>query len=78
LKKLHEVERNRVERDIKRLLACLEEGIRCGELDIKKLYGEWEGFYRLRSGELRIIYLPLWEERKLKIYNIVHRSKAYK
>ncbi len=67
-----------MEQAIEDLLECLEDGVGCRNLDIKKLYGEWEGFYRLRTGKLRIIYLPVWEERILKIYNIVFRSKAYK
>ncbi len=78
LERLDKRTKARVEQAIENLLGCLEDGTGCRSLDIKRLYGEWEGFYRLRIGWLRVIYLPVWEERTLKIYNFVFRSKAYK
>ncbi len=45
-------------------------------LDIKKLKGEWKGFYRLRVGKFRIIFKL--EKDVMYIYDIIKREKAYK
>lgn len=36
------------------------------DLDIKKLHGEYKGYYRLRVGEVRVVYA------------VAHRGSAYK
>lgn len=46
--------------------------------DIRKLHGEWEGFYRLRIGKIRVI-LSIDEENELiNIYGIGYRGDIYK
>ena len=47
-------------------------------VDIRKLHGEWEGFYRLRIGKIRVI-LSIDEENELiNIYGIGYRGDIYK
>jgi len=47
-------------------------------IDIKKLSGEWEGFYRIRSGKLRIIVEFQFEQSRVHIEEIDWRGNAYK
>jgi len=44
---------------------------------IKKLKGEWEGFYRLRLRNYRVIYEKINEELVIYIIRIAHRKEAY-
>lgn len=47
-------------------------------IDIKKLGGEWEGFYRIRSGKLRIIAEFHFKHYRAYIEEIDWRGNAYK
>ena len=47
-------------------------------VDIKKLKGEWEGFYRIRVGRLRIIVEFQFEYYRVYIEEIDWRGSAYK
>ncbi len=47
-------------------------------VDIKKLGGEWEGFYRIRSGRLRIIVEFQFEQNRAYIEEIDWRGNVYK
>ena len=47
-------------------------------VDIKKLGGEWEGFYRIRSGRLRIIVEFQFERNRVHIEEIDWRGNVYK
>ena len=47
-------------------------------IDIKKLKGEWEGFYRIRSGRLRIIAEFQFEQNRAYIEEIDWRGNVYK
>ena len=47
-------------------------------LDIKKLKGEWEGHYRIRKGDLRIIVFFDFERSRVLIEEIDWRGNAYK
>ena len=47
-------------------------------IDIKKLKGEWEGFYRIRFGKLRIIVEFQFEICKAYIDKIDQRGNIYK
>lgn len=47
-------------------------------IDIKKLSGEWEGFYRIRSGKLRIIAEFQFEQNRVYIEEIDWRGNIYK
>lgn len=61
------------------VIAVEEQGIiPFNELDIKKMKGEWEGFYRLRVGKNRIIFTIDIENKNLDIYVIGTRGDIYK
>ena len=47
-------------------------------INIKKLKGEWEGFYRIRSGRLRIIAEFQFEQNRAYIEEIDWRGNVYK
>lgn len=45
---------------------------------VKPLVGQLEGFYRLRVGDLRIIFSIIEEEKVIAVVNIAPRGDAYK
>jgi mRNA interferase RelE/StbE len=49
---------NRIQEKLNQLVTTIEEQsiIPFTELDIKQMKGEWEGFYRLRVGKVRLIF----------------------
>lgn len=47
-------------------------------IDVKKISGEWEGFYRIRSGRLRIIAEFQFERNQVYIEEIDWRGGVYK
>ncbi|MCK5058086.1 MAG: type II toxin-antitoxin system RelE/ParE family toxin [Candidatus Aminicenantes bacterium] len=47
-------------------------------LDIKALKGQWEGRFRLRIGNIRVIFRIVPVERQIKILYIGPRGDAYK
>lgn len=58
IKKLSDKDTERVRNKILQLLNSVEESglVPSGELDIKTLEGEWQGFLRMRVGKIRIIF----------------------
>lgn len=44
---------------------------------IKKLQGEWSGFYRLRFRDYRVIYEKLNGQLVIHIIRVAHRKKVY-
>lgn len=47
-------------------------------VDVKKLKGEWQGFYRIRKGKLRIIFELNFEEHFIYVARADHRGEVYK
>ena len=47
-------------------------------VDLKKLKGEWKGFYRIRSGKLRIIVDFHFERHRVFVEGIEWRGNIYK
>jgi mRNA interferase RelE/StbE len=47
-------------------------------IDIKKLKGKWEGFYRIRSGRIRIILEFEFEFQRAYVEAIDWRGRVYK
>lgn len=43
--------------------------------DVAPLHGEWQGCYRMRVGDYRVIYRPI--ENGLQIIAVGHRSDVY-
>lgn len=48
------------------------------KVDIRKLYGEWEGFYRLRIGEVRVLFSIDEEKEIIRVHAIGYRGDIYK
>ncbi len=48
------------------------------DLDIKKMKGNWEGYYRLRIGKIRVIFIVDLTSGDIEIYNIGFRGDVYK
>ena len=47
-------------------------------LDLKKLKGKWEGFYRIRMGEIRVIVTIDFKNKIIFVYSIDFRGSVYK
>jgi len=65
-----------VQEEIKKFLMRLKgENI---NIDVKKLIGDWEGYYRLKKGKIRIIFSLNKNEKSLFIEKIDFRGDVYK
>lgn len=62
-----------VQRRIELALDELFDDIRAGD----KLHGEWEGHWKLRAGDYRIIY-KIKSEASIEIQYVRHKRKAYR
>jgi mRNA interferase RelE/StbE len=68
--------RDKVREELKKFLLKVKgENI---NLDIKKLSGEWEGYYRIRMGKIRIIFEPDKNRQLLFVEKIDFRGDVYK
>jgi len=47
-------------------------------VDVKKLKGNWEGYYRLRKGKLRIIFEVNKDNKSIYVERIDFRGEVYK
>jgi mRNA-degrading endonuclease RelE of RelBE toxin-antitoxin system len=59
-----------------RILRALTLYARTGEGDLKALSGRWEGCFRLRVGEYRVIFSMLPDQ--IAIRRVRHRSDVYR
>jgi mRNA interferase RelE/StbE len=48
------------------------------QMNLLPLSNEWQGFYKLRAGDWRIIYNISGESKEIFIYKIENRDKVYK
>lgn len=80
LEKLDEKECERIRLKLKSLIGTIEDQgiIPFKELDIKRLEGEWKGFFRMRSGKIRIVFRIDKENDVLLVYEINYRGDVYK
>ena len=62
-----------VQRRIELAMDELLDDIRAGD----KLHGEWEGYWKLRAGDHRIIY-KIKSETQVEIQYVRHMRKAYR
>lgn len=71
---------NRIQEKLSQLLTTVEEQslIPFTELDIKQMKGEWEGFYRLRVGNVRLIFTVDFSSGDIEVYAIGSRGNIYK
>jgi mRNA interferase RelE/StbE len=70
----------RIQAQLNQLLIAVEEQgmIPFTDLDIKKMKGEWEGFYRLRVGKIRVIFALSSDSDGIEVYTIGARGDVYK
>jgi mRNA interferase RelE/StbE len=70
----------RVREKLNQLLTSVEEQsiIPFTELDIKQMRGEWEGFYRLRIGKVRVLFTVDMSSGDIEVYSIGNRGDVYK
>jgi len=47
-------------------------------IDLKKLVGDWEGYYRIRIGKVRVIFDIVKENRMIFVEKVDYRGKVYK
>jgi len=59
-----------------RILLALTRYGESGEGDIKALSGDWDGYYRLRVGDFRVIFTIASEG--IVIVRVRHRSDVYR
>ncbi len=79
LESLHEDKKRIIEEKLRELVEALEHGVLpYRRLDIRRLKGEWEGFLRLRVGDIRIIFRIDFDAKTIYIYHIHYRKSAYK
>ena len=70
----------KIQNQLNQLLIAIEQQgiIPFTELDIKKMRGDWEGFYRLRVGKMRVIFIVDFDSSQLEVYTIGARGDVYK
>jgi mRNA interferase RelE/StbE len=80
LEKANLEDAEKIQEKISQLLYFVEEQaiIPFTELDIKKMKGEWEGFYRLRIGKIRIVFTVNTQSGEVEIFTIGARGDVYK
>jgi len=47
-------------------------------IDLKKLVGNWEGYYRIRIGKIRVIFCLFKENREIFVEKVDYRGDVYK
>jgi len=47
-------------------------------INLKKLVGNWKGYYRIRIGKIRVIFDVSKENREIFVEKVDHRGKVYK
>ena len=72
-KKLPETERRKV---VELLRFLRENPVPAEYYDVKKLKG-YSDTYRIRIGDLRIIYEILWDPKRIHVLVVEHRGTAY-
>jgi mRNA interferase RelE/StbE len=71
---------SRIQEKLNQLLVSVEAQsiIPFTELDIKQMKGDWEGFYRLRIGKVRLIFTVDTISGDIEVYSIGSRGDVYK
>ena len=70
---------DRIQGALRQLIITVEEQgiIPFNDLDIKKMKGEWEGFYRLEVGENRAVSTVRIDSGEVDVYTIGARGDFY-
>ena len=70
---------NRIRQSLRKLIDYLDNGILpFSDMDIKKLKGRKQDSFRLRIGNIRIIFTLIISTKLIRIENIDYRGDAYK
>jgi len=73
--------KNLEEKPAKKILDDLQEleGLKnpCLHQDIRPLVGKLKGFYRLRIGDMRIVFELDRKNKRIGVHSIIHRGSAY-
>jgi mRNA interferase RelE/StbE len=71
---------SRIQEKLNQLLVSVEAQsiIPFTELDIKQMKGDWESFYRLRIGKVRLIFTVDTISGNIEVYSIGSRGDVYK
>ncbi len=79
IKKIDSVQQYRIKEKILLLKTSLEQrqAMPFDELDIKKLKGNWQGFFRIRVGKIRIIFIVYLDAEKIYVHDICFRGDVY-
>ncbi|MEA5511376.1 type II toxin-antitoxin system RelE/ParE family toxin [Crocosphaera sp. UHCC 0190] len=79
LESLDEKTREKIRQKIKILVYSVDHQaiIPFNDLDIKKMKGNWEGFYRLRIGTIRVIFTVDLTSGNIEVYRIGFRGDVY-
>jgi len=65
---------DKTRRQVSRIISDLEHDSFRG--DVKPLKGkEWEGFYRKRAGDFRIIFFLHYDQRLIEVASVLRRSE---
>ena len=69
----------RIQGALRQLIITVEEQgiIPFNDLGIKKIKGEWEGFYRLRVGENRVVFTIRIDSDEVDVYTTGARGDVY-
>ncbi|MEH2180819.1 type II toxin-antitoxin system RelE family toxin [Nostoc sp.] len=80
LEKVNPEDVENIREQIKQIVIAVEDQgiIPFTELDIRKIKGDWEEFYRLRIGKNRIIFTVDIDSKDIEIYAIGARGDVYK
>lgn len=79
LESLDEKTREKIRQKLKILVYSVDDQaiIPFNDLDIKKMKGNWEGFYRLRIGTIRVIFTVDLTSGNIEVYRIGFRGDVY-
>ncbi len=77
LEELEERDREAIKAKLKELAEAFEAGF-LPRVDLRKLRGRLEGYYRLRVGKFRVILSLRWEDGSVFVYEIQRRRSAYR
>ena len=59
-----------------RILRALDRYGESGEGDVRALTGQWQGYFRIRVGDYRVLFVVTSEE--ITIVRVRHRSDVYR
>ncbi|NUN64834.1 type II toxin-antitoxin system RelE/ParE family toxin [Pseudanabaena biceps] len=79
LQKAYAEDASKIQGALRQLIITVEEQgiIPFNDLDIKKMKGEWEGFYRLRVGKNRVVFTVRIDSGEVDVYTIGARGDVY-